>query len=123
MYSHCMLTIANRLDVKTRLGRAMADPTRSRIRLMLLDGPGYPAVMSRELELSPSNVSNHMACQRDSGIVVGEPEGRRTRYEIADPHLARALSALLDTTLAVDEGAPCVDPACPVAGCCDEVSR
>lgn len=118
-----MLTIANRLDVMNRLGRAMADSTRSRILLMLLDGPGYPAVMSRELELSPSNVSNHLACLRDCGIVVGEPEGRRTRYEIADPHLARALSALLETTLAVDEGAPCIDPTCQVAGCCDEVSR
>lgn len=114
-----MLTIASRLDVMNRLGRAMADPTRSRILLMLLAGSSYPAVMSRELGLSPSNVSNHLACLRECGIVVGEPEGRRTRYEIADPHLTRALSALLDTTLAVDEGAECIDPGCPVAGCCD----
>lgn len=114
-----MLTIANRLDVMNRLGRAMADPTRSRILLTLLDEPSYPAVLSRELELSRSNVSNHLACLRDCGIVVAEPEGRRTRYEIADPHLARALSALLETTLAVDEGADCLDPGCPVNGCCN----
>ena len=35
-----------------RLGRAMADPTRSRILMTLLVGPSYPAVLSRELELS-----------------------------------------------------------------------
>ena len=114
----CMLTIASRLDVMNRLGRAMADPTRSRILMTLLDGPSYPAVLSRELELTRSNVSNHLTCLRDCGIVVAEPEGRQTRYEIADPHLAAALTALVDVTLAVDEHAPCVDAECTVPGCC-----
>lgn len=101
-----------------RLGRAMADPTRSRILMMLLDGPGYPAVLSRTLELSRSNVSNHLTCLRDCGIVVAEPEGRQTRYAIADPHLAAALTALVDVTLAVDENAPCIDASCTIPGCC-----
>jgi len=101
-----------------RLGRAMADPSRSRILLMLLDGPSYPAVLSRELKLTRSNVSNHLTCLRDCGIVVAEPEGRQTRYGIADPHLAAALTALVDVTLAVDESAPCIDPECAVPGCC-----
>ena len=34
-----MLTIASRIDVMNRLGRAMADPTRSRILLSLLERP------------------------------------------------------------------------------------
>ena len=101
-----------------RLGRAMADPTRSRILLTLLEGPGYPAELARELQLTRTNVSNHLTCLRGCGIVVAELEGRRTRYEIADPHLAAALTALVDVTLAVDENAPCIDPACTVAGCC-----
>lgn len=114
-----MLTIASRLDVMNRLGRAMADPTRSRILMTLLDGPSYPAVLSRSLELTRSNVSNHLACLRDCGIVVAEPEGRQTRYEIADPHLAVALNALVEVTLAVDEQEPCIDPACQLTGCCE----
>lgn len=112
-----MLTIAPRLDVMNRLGRAMADPTRSRILLALLEAPRYPAELSRDLELTRSNVSNHLACLRGCGIVVAEPEGRRTRYEIADPHLAAALEALLGATLAVDEEATCLDPECSVTGC------
>lgn len=95
----------------------MADPTRSRILLFLVDRPGYPANLARELELTRTNVSNHLACLRDCGIVVAAPEGRQTRYEIADPHLSRALNALVETTLAVDEGAKCIDPQCP-EGCC-----
>ena len=118
LYSHGVLTIASRLDVMNRLGRAMADPTRSRILMALLDGPSYPAVLSRSLELSRSNVSNHLTCLRDCGIVVAEPEGRQTRYEIADPHLAAALKSLVDVTLAVDENAPCLDASCTVPGCC-----
>lgn len=101
-----------------RLGRAMADPTRSRILMSLLEGPSYPAMLSRALGLSRSNVSNHLTCLRDCGIVVAEPQGRQTRYEIADPHLTAALTALVDVTLAVDESAPCVDQACRVPGCC-----
>ena len=114
-----MLTIANRVDVMNRLGRAMADSTRSRILLTLLDSPGYPAQLARDLELTRTNVSNHLSCLRGCGIVVAEPEGRQTRYEIADPHIAMALRALVDVTLAVDESVPCMDPACTVPGCCD----
>lgn len=113
-----MLTIATRIDVMNRLGRAMADPSRSRILMSLLDGPGYPAVLARNLDMTRSNVSNHLACLRDCGIVVAEPEGRQTRYEISDPHLTNALAALVNVTLAVDENAPCVDPSCTVPGCC-----
>jgi DNA-binding transcriptional ArsR family regulator len=100
-----------------RLGRAMADPTRSRILSSLIEQPGYPGRLARELGLTRSNVSNHLTCLRDCGIVVTEPEGRQTRYEIAEPRLARALSMLLDVTLAVDEGAACTASSCPVSDC------
>lgn len=113
-----MLTISSRIDVMNRLGRAMADQTRSRILLSLLERPGYPARLAEDLDLTRTNVSNHLACLRGCGIVVAEPEGRQTRYEIADPHISAALLALVDVTLAVDESAPCLDPACAVVGCC-----
>lgn len=112
-----MLTNAARLDVMNRLGRAMADPTRSRILLSVLQRPAYPAELARDLELTRSNVSNHLACLRDCGITIAVHEGRQTRYQIADPHLARALTDLVDITLAVDESAPCLDSACSVPGC------
>ena len=112
-----MLTISSRLDVMNRLGRAMADPTRSRILLTLLDRPAYPGDLARDLGLPRSNVSNHLSCLRGCGIVVAHLEGRQTRYEMADPHLSHALEALVKTTLAVDEDVPCLDPACPVVGC------
>jgi ArsR family transcriptional regulator, cadmium/lead-responsive transcriptional repressor len=113
-----MLTSATRLDVMHRLGRAMADSTRSRILMTLLDGPSYPAALASDLGLTRQNVSNHLACLRDCEIVIAEPEGRQSRYEISDPHLTRALSELVGVVLAVDESAVCMNPACSVPGCC-----
>lgn len=113
-----MPTTSSRLDVMNRLGRAMADPTRSRILMSLLDGPRYPADLADTLALTRQNVSNHLTCLRDCGIVTAESEGRQTRYEIADPHLTRSLGALVDIVLAVDESAPCQDVGCPIPGCC-----
>jgi len=96
----------------------MADPTRSRILERLLQGPGNPAQLARDLHLTPSNVSNHLTCLRGCGLVLVTPQGRRASYEIADPHLTQALAALVDVVLAVDDGAPCLDEDCTVPLCC-----
>ena len=88
---------------------------------MCIRDSAYPAGLAEDLGLTRPNVSNHLTCLRDCGIVVAEPQGRQTLYAIADPHLTNALLALVEVTLAVNEDAPCLDPQCPVAGC--EVSR
>ncbi|WP_202564051.1 helix-turn-helix transcriptional regulator [Agreia sp. COWG] len=118
-----MLTIASSLDVMNRLGRAMADPTRSRILMSLIEGPGYPAALARDLDLTRSNVSNHLTCLRGCGIVAAVPEGRQTRYEIADPHLTRSLLSLVDVVLAVEDGTGCADENCDVPLCCGNGSE
>ena len=99
-----MLTLATRVDVMNRLGRAMADATRSRILLTLLEGPGYPAQLARDLGLTRTNVSNHLACLRGCGLVRATREGRQMRYDLADPTLARALTLLGEITLVVEAG-------------------
>lgn len=104
-----MLTLASRLEAMTRLGRALADPTRCRILHALLDGPAYPAQLAAELGLTRSNTSNHLTCLRGCGLVVATPEGRQTRYELADEALRQALSRLLGVVLAVDPDQACVD--------------
>lgn len=97
----------------------MTDPTRSRILIHLLEQPGYPAQLALDLDLTRSNVSNHLSCLLGCGLVTSTPEGRQTRYEIADPHLTQAINALMSVVIAVDEGAPCENPNCAVDGCCE----
>lgn len=113
-----MVTSESRIDVLTRLGRAMSDPSRAHILAALTRGPVYPAELAEALGMTRPNVSNHLACLRGCGLVVAEAEGRRTRYSVADPHLAHALTALVDVVLAVDDGAPCPNASCDVPGCC-----
>ncbi|MER5837834.1 helix-turn-helix domain-containing protein, partial [Streptomyces sp. NPDC002130] len=54
-------------------------------------------------------------CLRGCGLVVAVPEGRRTRYELADVHIGRALDDLLGVVLAVD---PSYCPDSESEGCC-----
>ena len=100
---------AARLDALARVGRALADPTRCRIMLALLDGPAYSGALADALGLSRANASNHLACLRGCGLVVAEPEGRQVRYELADPALKHALADLAGVVLAIDRDAACVD--------------
>ncbi|SDP87974.1 Cd(II)/Pb(II)-sensing metalloregulatory transcriptional regulator CmtR [Lentzea jiangxiensis] len=104
-----MLTCETREAALARLGRALADPTRCRILIALLDGPGYPARLAERLGLTRSNVSNHLACLRGCGLVVAAYQGRQVRYELADPHLKRAIGELVDVVLAVEPQPECVD--------------
>ena len=97
-----MLSPATKLDALSRVGKALADPTRCRLLLALLDGPAYPAQLAEDLGLSKATVSNHLACARGCGIVVATPEGRRVRYELADAGIAHALNDLMLVVLTPD---------------------
>ena len=90
------MAVLNDLDLGTlsRIGMALADPTRCRVVVHLSGGPGYPAEMAGEFGTSRANLSNHLACLRECGLVTATAEGRRIRYELADPRLADGLRIL-----------------------------
>ncbi len=111
-----MLTSETREAALARVGRALADPTRCRLLMALLGGPSYPAELAEQLGLTRSNVSNHLSCLRGCGLVVATWRGRRTCYELADEHLARALRELVDVVLAVEPGPDCAPHSTSAAG-------
>ncbi|ORT58043.1 metalloregulator ArsR/SmtB family transcription factor [Streptomyces sp. CB03238] len=111
-----MLNLAQDIEVLARFGRALADPIRCRLLLALRAAPAYPSDMADALGISRTRLSNHLACLRDCGLVVAVPEGRRTRYELADPRLAHALDDLRAAVVAVAEGGTCPDA--ESSGCC-----
>ncbi|WP_328873066.1 metalloregulator ArsR/SmtB family transcription factor [Streptomyces sp. NBC_00287] len=111
-----MLTVAPDIDVLARFGRALADPIRCRILLALRKAPAYPADLADELDVSRTRLSNHLACLRDCGLVVTAPDGRRTRYELADPRLGHALEDLLAAVVAVESDKQC--PGAETEDCC-----
>jgi ArsR family transcriptional regulator, cadmium/lead-responsive transcriptional repressor len=108
-------TTALDVDALARVGLALADDSRRRLMAALVDGPGYPSALADELGLTRANVSNHLSCLRGCGLVVAQAEGRRVRYELADPKLARALRDLLDLVLVLD---PSACPSSDDDACC-----
>jgi DNA-binding transcriptional ArsR family regulator len=89
-------------DVLERVGVALADRTRRRILLRLLDGPTYPAELAEALAASRAGISNHLACLRGCGLVTATRQGRQVRYQLADPRLAHALRQLTQVVLTSD---------------------
>jgi DNA-binding transcriptional ArsR family regulator len=92
-------------QVLARFGQALSDPTRARLLLALREAPGYPAQLADLLGVTRQNLSNHLGCLRGCGLVVAVPEGRRSRYELADPRIGHALGDLLGLVLTTDPGA------------------
>lgn len=89
-------------DALARFGHALSDPTRTRVLLTLREEPAYPADLAAQLQVTRQAMSNHLACLRGCGLVVAIPEGRRTRYELADKRIGHALGDLLALVLVVD---------------------
>ena len=102
-------------QVLARFGHALSNPTRARLLLALREAPGYPAELADLLQVTRQNLSNHLTCLRGCGLVVAVPEGRRSRYELADSRIRHALDDLLNLVLAVDPLA-CADAA--TKDCC-----
>ncbi|MCA1008457.1 metalloregulator ArsR/SmtB family transcription factor [Rhodococcus hoagii] len=109
-----METLMHR-DALARFGYALSDATRAQILLSLRTSPGYPSDLADTIGVSRQTISNHLACLRGCGLVVAVPEGRRTRYELADPRIGHALGDLLGLVLAVD---PACCPAAADESCC-----
>jgi len=105
-------------DALSRFGCALSDPTRAEILLMLRDAPDYPSELADRIGVSRQILSNHLACLRGCGLVVAVPEGRRTRYELADSRIGEALTDLMGLVLAVDPNCSCAGVDGAGCGCC-----
>ncbi|MER5930938.1 metalloregulator ArsR/SmtB family transcription factor [Streptomyces sp. NPDC002054] len=104
-----MLTLASDIEVLARFGRALADPIRCRILLKLREAPAHPSDLADTLGISRTRLSNHLACLRDCGLVLAVPDGRRTRYELADHRLGYALDDLRAAVVAIAADTTCPD--------------
>jgi DNA-binding transcriptional ArsR family regulator len=99
-------------EALARFGYALSDSTRSSILLSLRERGRYPSDLADDIGVSRQTISNHLACLRGCGLVVAVPEGRRSRYELADRRIRHALDDLVGLVLAVDPAC------CAEQGCC-----
>src|SRR3989304_1122212 len=54
--------------------------------------------------LSQSNVSNHLGCLRECGLVVCEQQGRYVRYQLSDTRVATILRLVEELLAEVAKG-------------------
>lgn len=96
--------------LRAKVFRGLADPARLAILAALADGRRTVGEIVAETDLGQPNVSAHLACLHECGLVRREREGRYVRYELAGPE-ARALIAATDRVLrrSAAEIAACVN--------------
>ena len=70
--------------LKAKLFRGFSDMSRLAILEALRTEPCTVSALVERTGLSQSNVSNHLACLRDCGLVVSVPQGRYTLYQLSD---------------------------------------
>lgn len=107
------------VELAAKLFRGLADPTRLGVLLALEGGERRVVDLVSELGTSQANVSGHLACLKDCGLVADRAQGRANFYRLVRPELAallRAAEDLLagvghDVELCGNYGDPCLAPA------------
>lgn len=87
------------IEIQAKLFRGFSDPSRLMILEFLRDGPRSVGEIVASTALTQSNVSNHLGCLRDCGLVVAEQKGRYVHYSLSDPRVGQLLE-LADSLLA-----------------------
>ena len=89
------------LALGAKLFRSLGDPMRLAIVELLASGERRVTDLVAELGCSQANVSGHLACLKECGLVLDRPQGRAVLYRLARPELfdlLRSAEALLEAT-------------------------
>jgi DNA-binding transcriptional ArsR family regulator len=81
----------HRLSLKAKLFRGLADTTRLSILESLRKGEKTTSEIVKETKHNQSNVSNHLACLLDCGLVKNRREGKNVFYRLGNDKVTRLL--------------------------------
>jgi ArsR family transcriptional regulator, cadmium/lead-responsive transcriptional repressor len=87
------------IELQAKLFRGFADPSRLTILDSLRNGERTVGDIVQSTGFSQPNVSNHLSCLRDCGLVVVRQQGRFAYYSLSDERVAKLL-LLADELLA-----------------------
>src|SRR2546425_10629262 len=88
------------LELKAEFFRGLSDPSRLGILNALRKGPKTVGEIVKATGLLQPNVSNHLGCLRDCGLVVADQEGRYSNYRLSDKRVDKLIT--LDESLLAD---------------------
>ena len=87
------------IELQAKLFRGFADPSRLSILEALLDQERTVSDLVETTGFTQPNVSNHLSCLRDCGLVTVRQQGRFSYYSLSDDRVAKLL-LLTDELLA-----------------------
>lgn len=90
-------------QLRAKFFRGLADPSRLALLEALRDGERTVTELVAETGLSQSNVSGHLACLRDCGLVERRQQWRHAFYRLTDERVARLLGLADEALLASAE--------------------
>jgi DNA-binding transcriptional ArsR family regulator len=80
-----------KLGLKAKLFRGLGDPTRLSILESLREDEKSTSEIVRETGQSQPNISNHLACLLDCGLVKNRRQGKNIFYSLADKKVSKLL--------------------------------
>lgn len=88
-----MLLTANtqKIELTAKLFRGFSDTSRLAILAALSGGAMTVGEIVQETGLGQPNVSNHLSCLRDCGLVKTQQDGRFVYYELSDNRIKELL--------------------------------
>lgn len=92
------------LELKAKLFRGFSDTSRLSILEALRVQPLNVGEIVQATGLSQSNISNHLGCLRDCGLVMSEQRGRYTYYRLADDRIDSLLRLVEEVLADVAKG-------------------
>ncbi len=92
------------LALKAKLFRGFSDLSRLSILEALQPAPLTVSEIVAATDLSQSNVSNHLSCLRECGLVTCQQEGRCVRYAVSDPRVGQLLGLAEELLADVAQG-------------------
>lgn len=98
-----MTTGASSMLLRAKLLRGLADTSRLAVLECLLHQPRCVSEVVGMTGLSQPNVSNHLACLYDCGLVEREQQGRFVYYRLGDPRVASILDEIEEVVGSIEQ--------------------
>ena len=93
-------------EIAAKLFRGLGDRTRLALLLALLPGEQRVTDLVQQVGTSQANVSNHLSCLRECGLIAARPDGRQTFYRVASERIETLLRAaetvIAETGVSID---------------------
>ncbi|RTE10169.1 ArsR/SmtB family transcription factor [Paenibacillus whitsoniae] len=84
----------NRCDVKAKFMRGFSDKTRLQILESITHQEKTVSQIVDDLKGNQSNISQHLACLKGCGIIVGRQDGKYIYYSLRNKEIAQLLTVM-----------------------------